>query len=404
MVFWACDGALDADLGDDGIGAFERDAGPAGGEGRDARIPTDIQEPGGRDSGVEGAEDAEVGEGPDAEPLRDRDAQVLQPLEDASIDAPDLDAQVEEGVRDAAPRADAFIPEDNWGPCAVRGVPGECLHVDDCFAPARSTPGLCPGPAEIQCCAEVPEEPPVDQPPVQDCDPDDMPTPHEGLRSAPGEGPCPEGMAWIRPDNAADYCMDRYEGALMEVFGDGSESPWSPYHNPGNRRVRAVSIEGAVPQGYIDGVQAQRACEEAGKRLCSDQEWLRACQGAEGLRYPYGAERVDGLCNDARAQHPAVQLFPNDPNPFARIQHACINQLPEGLAPSGDHGACVTEEGVYDLMGNLHEWTSDPTGTFRGGFYVDTVRNGPGCLYRTTAHNRLHWDYSTGFRCCADGE
>ena len=54
---------------------------------------------------------------------------------------------------------------------------------------------------------------------------------------------------------------------------------------------------------------------------------------------------------------------------------------------------------VFDMMGNLHEWTSDPTGTFRGGFYVDTVNNNPGCLYRTTAHTTPHWDYSTGFRC-----
>jgi formylglycine-generating enzyme required for sulfatase activity len=108
------------------------------------------------------------------------------------------------------------------------------------------------------------------------------------------------------------------------------------------------------------------------------------------------------VCNDARARHPAVELFPNDPNPFDRIQHPCINQLPDGLAPAGSHPECVTPEGVFDLMGNLHEWTADPTGTFRGGFYVDTERNGPGCLYRTTAHNRQHWDCSTGFRCCAD--
>jgi hypothetical protein len=52
-------------------------------------------------------------------------------------------------------------------------------------------------------------------------------------------------------------------------------------------------------------------------------------------------------------------------------------------------------------MGNLHEWTADPNGTFRGGFYADTAINGEGCLYATTAHNRSHWDYSTGFRCCA---
>lgn len=54
------------------------------------------------------------------------------------------------------------------------------------------------------------------------------------------------------------------------------------------------------------------------------------------------------------------------------------------------------------MMGNLHEWTADPAGTFRGGFYVDTLLNGPGCLYKTTAHDIHHWDYSTGFRCCAD--
>jgi formylglycine-generating enzyme required for sulfatase activity len=62
----------------------------------------------------------------------------------------------------------------------------------------------------------------------------------------------------------------------------------------------------------------------------------------------------------------------------------------------------VTAEGAFDMMGNLHEWTADPAGTFRGGYYVDTERNGPGCLYVTTAHNSAHWDYSTGFRCCAD--
>ena len=164
----------------------------------------------------------------------------------------------------------------------------------------------------------------------------------------------------------------------------------------------AVSVAGAVPQGYIDGVTAQRACRAAGKRLCTDAEWLRACQGAAGQTFPYGAARQDGVCNDARAQHPAVQLFPDDPNPFDRIQHPCINQLADGLATTGEHAGCVSADGAFDMMGNLHEWTADPEGTFRGGFYVDTVRNGPGCRYRTGAHGRGHWDYSTGFRCCAD--
>ena len=40
---------------------------------------------------------------------------------------------------------------------------------------------------------------------------------------------------------------------------------------------RAVSIKGAVPQGYISGEKAKAACINAGKRLCNNTEWLRAC-------------------------------------------------------------------------------------------------------------------------------
>jgi formylglycine-generating enzyme required for sulfatase activity len=156
-----------------------------------------------------------------------------------------------------------------------------------------------------------------------------------------------------------------------------------------------------VPQAYITGDQAAAACAEAGKRLCADSEWLRACQGSGGWTYPYGPSRVDGLCNDARAVHPAIEFFGTGADwIWSELGNACIDQLPDSLGRTGDLAECVSESGAYDMMGNLHEWTADPNGTFRGGFYVDTVLNGPGCLYATTAHNRGHWDYSTGFRCC----
>ncbi|MCA9542869.1 MAG: SUMF1/EgtB/PvdO family nonheme iron enzyme, partial [Myxococcales bacterium] len=285
-----------------------------------------------------------------------------------------------------APEPDAEPPPDpveDWGPCAVGGVAGRCLHTMDCGPGHVSTPGLCPGPAEIQCC--TPGDPPE---PPGECVPDAVPPSNADLLEAPGLGGCPPGMLPV--DGAT--CIDVYEGALVEV-GVG---PWSPYQNPGRRRMRAVSVAGVVPQGYINADQAQAACAEAGKRLCTDDEWLAACRGAQDHVFPYGDQRQDGWCNDARAQHPAVELFPNAANPFDHIQDACINQLPASLAPTGDHPQCVTAGGAFDMMGNLHEWTSAPTGTFRGGFYVDTRRNGDGCLYRTTAHNRQHWDYSTG--------
>jgi hypothetical protein len=229
-----------------------------------------------------------------------------------------------------------------------------------------------------------------------------MPAPNDGITDAPGDPGCGRGM--VRIDDA--FCIDRYEAHLVVVDDTGPIASWSPYHNPGSARVAAVSAEGAIPQGYIDQRRAGDACLEAGKRLCTDAEWLRACRGPEGFVYPYGDERMDEVCNDGReGGHPAVERFgTTDPWIYSELDDACINQLPDSLMPCGAHSGCISEEGALDMMGNLHEWTADPAGTFRGGFYYDTFRNGNGCLYATTAHDVSHWDYSTGFRCCSDAQ
>jgi hypothetical protein len=295
---------------------------------------------------------------------------------------------------------DAGEADGGWGPCSVSGVPGTCLDVADCEG--VSTPGFCPGPASIQCCTSPFDAGAADAAITGDagsCDPTAMPSPNEGLVEEPGEDGCPSGMLGV----GGAFCVDRFEAALVEILPDGTERAWSPYFSPGSTRVRAVSLRGAVPQGYVSGTIAARACGEAGKRLCTDDEWLRACQGGAGSTYPYGATRMDGVCNDARAQHPAIEYFGTSAEwIWSELDHPCLNQLPDGLATTGEHEGCVSEDGALDMMGNLHEWTADPAGTFRGGFYVDTRINGNGCLYRTTAHDVGHWDYSTGFRCCAD--
>ena len=214
----------------------------------------------------------------------------------------------------------------------------------------------------------------------------------------PGDPGCPAGMAGIE-----DFCIDRYEAMLVEVLADDSLAPWSPYAHPTTEDVMALSVAGVVPQGFIDQDLAGQACARAGKRLCDDTEWLRACQTAAGTTYPYGELYQPGHCNDERSCHPVVQTFESDEAwVWSELGHPCISQLPEGLALTGSHPGCTGGEGLFDMTGNLHEWTADPLGTFRGGFYVDTVINGDGCLYVTTAHDVLHWDYSTGFRCCAD--
>ena len=72
------------------------------------------------------------------------------------------------------------------------------------------------------------------------------------------------------------------------------------------------------------------------------------------------------------------------------------------LTNTGEESDCTNDYGVYDMVGNLHEWVNDPAGTFFGGFFMDTFQNGQGCEYRTRGHGFGYHDYSTGFRCCDD--
>jgi hypothetical protein len=186
--------------------------------------------------------------------------------------------------------------------------------------------------------------------------------------------------------------VDRWE-ATLEGF--------SPYEVP--QDGVAATAAGVVPQAYVSGDVAALACASAGKRLCTSDEWLAACRGATSRLYPYGDDYDAAACNDTRASHPVVDLFGSDTVwSTEQLNDPRLNQLPDTVAPTGAFAGCVTPEGVADLHGNLHEWVADADGTFRGGFYVDAVLNGPGCTYATTAHDTAWHDYSTGFRCCAD--
>ena len=196
-------------------------------------------------------------------------------------------------------------------------------------------------------------------------------------------------------------CVDRWEAHVVEVLDDGTFHSWSPYFNPGAIKIRARSAPGAVPQSYISQIQATAACAEAGKRMCTDNEWLAACHGSKKTQWPYGNTEKVGACNDRRDRHPAIEYLEST-DVFARLEHPCINQIPDTVFLTGAKTECSTPEGVYDMVGNLHEWTADKAGTFRGGYYVEAKLNGRGCDYVTVRHDAIYWDYSIGFRCCAD--
>jgi hypothetical protein len=209
---------------------------------------------------------------------------------------------------------------------------------------------------------------------------------------------CRRGMVSIE----GRYCIDRYEASLVEVLPSGEERAFSPYQTIGSEHVRAVSEPNVYPQGYVSATQAQKACVASGKRLCRPAEWQQACRGPENLRYGYGEEREPGRCND-KGRNPVMTLF-GPRYDASTMNQPRLNQLEGTLAKTGEHEGCSNGYGVYDMVGNLHEWIADPYGTFYGGYYQDvaSIGHGDGCNYQTTAHEARYHDYSTGFRCCAD--
>jgi len=218
--------------------------------------------------------------------------------------------------------------------------------------------------------------------------------PAPAIEIARAPSPCPTNMALV-----GSSCIDAYEASLVEIAADGTEAPFSPYAPPNGHHVRAVSRPGVVPQAHISMVEAKRACQASGKRLCHAKEWKTACKGPESTRYPYGNSRVDGACVDTNRTSPMAVLHQGE-HTARTMNDPLANQQEGTLEPTGSSAACTNGYNVHDMVGNVHEWTDDAS--FRGGYYLDTTLNGEGCEYRTTAHAAAYYDYSTGFRCCAD--
>lgn len=235
--------------------------------------------------------------------------------------------------------------------------------------------------------------------------------------------PCPEGMALV-----SKVCVDKFEGALEVEGTDGARVAHPHYARlEKGTTYYAVSKPGIFPQGYISRVEAKAACEASGKRLCSRREWQRACKGKGYLRYPYGDRGVRGKCSSGKL-HLLREKFGDNPRGGWKYDEHFnspdLNREPGYLARTGEYESCISELGVADMVGNLHEWVSDTVdqqliddmekddvsrqdqpwregnGIFMGGFYSTTTEHGPGCLFTTVAHEPTYHDYSTGFRCC----
>lgn len=164
----------------------------------------------------------------------------------------------------------------------------------------------------------------------------------------------------------------------------------------------AKSGKHEIPATKMSWFAARDACAAAGKRLCTEEEWIAACQSeapidddndgefaddmVEGNTYPYADFHNPTRCWDGR-------------NRGAQ----CGAERNETCRPvyTGEMPGCVTKDGVYDMTGNVEEWVgaTPETAVLLGGAY-DTSKDHARCYRRNDTYGPGYSNIRTGFRCC----
>ena len=181
-------------------------------------------------------------------------------------------------------------------------------------------------------------------------------------------------------------------------------------------RYEAPNQRGVKPLLMKSLTDAEGYCHGQGKRLCSEDEWLRACRGPAGLPYPYGPKYDEHACNqDQKYITPAWGKLTSYPKEPGRSEASRLDQS----EPAGNRAQCVSPEGVYDLLGNAGEWVkrtrTDPEAcqtepqkahryVVKGCSWVKCYRepHEPACDYVNCAHEVGERSYEFGIRCCRD--
>lgn len=226
--------------------------------------------------------------------------------------------------------------------------------------------------------------------------PDGLTPSDAGDATAPS---CPAQMVAITAAGLSPFCIDRYEA-------------------PG-----AALAQPLVMYTYTESLAW---CAHRGKRLCFDDEWTAACAGPAGHKYPYGDTHKPGTCNDDMSWKAYSQDKLNGwPWSASTPQIGSLTELLSKTSaisnwgktaadhvqelyqatPAGSKAGCGGAWGVYDLQGNVEEWTTRRDGgkaSFHGnlkGRYWAEPRT---CQSQVTTHGDGFRFYEIGFRCCQD--
>ncbi len=198
----------------------------------------------------------------------------------------------------------------------------------------------------------------------------------------------------------AAFYIDKYEVTNLQYkkFIDATQHK-SPQHWS-NRTYPDGKID--HPVVFVSWDDAKAYCEWAGKRLPTDEEWEKAARGTDARYFPYGNEFDMNKSN----------------NP---VRWEALKQ--EGdTAPVGSFEEGKSPYGIYDMSGNVWEWTASwyrayPGNTRISENYGETYKTLKGgswwdcsfyqCGISAPSYNRAFFlrgtrNKSFGFRCAKD--
>ena len=130
----------------------------------------------------------------------------------------------------------------------------------------------------------------------------------------------------------------------------------------------ACNYANTLPWNNVSYEDARNACLDAGKRLCTKDEWMSAC----GTAFPYGTGYKSGSCNDGGT-----------------------------IMATGSKSSCKSSSGTFDMSGNLYEWVEG--GYLMGGSY-NSEKEELSCTSAKQISDPVSYTPtpSIGFRCCKD--
>jgi hypothetical protein len=179
------------------------------------------------------------------------------------------------------------------------------------------------------------------------------------------EGEYLKGRLHVESEYVAEPLAERTK--VGAFFIDGWEWP----NVPGEKALVDVTWD-----------KADALCRTKGKRLCTEDEWERACKGPQNLVYSYG----DTFNAEACGAEPNGDRSPRD-----------------GAADvaAGSLAGCKSAWGAFDMSGGVREWTAYKR--LKGGKPNNTVRASR-CSYAEERRADAG-DRDLGFRCCiGEGE